>query len=79
MEIVFYMPCKPDWLCEPFAIIFSSMVAIGILLFIRLIYKEYQRLKRTEQVLQHRKTHYTIRKNMDKPYQPIRRPRNKKR
>lgn len=79
MDVEFYTPCKPDWLCEPFAIVFGILVLIGILLFIRLIYKEYKRMKRAGEVLKHRKIHYKIRKTLTKPYQPMRRPRNKKR
>lgn len=78
MEIELYMLCKPDWLCQPFAIIFAVFSVIGILLFIGLIYKEYKRLERVKRVLKHRKTHYKIRQQMEKPYRSIRRPTNKK-
>ena len=78
MEIELYTPCKPDWLCHPFAIIFAVLSVIGILLFIGLIYKEYKRLERVRSVLKHRKTHYKIRQQMEKPYRPIRRPNKRK-
>jgi hypothetical protein len=77
MDFKLYLPCQPHWICEPFLLLFSMLVGIGILLFIRLVYREYKNVERAKKVHQHRKVHYKIRKNMERPYPPRqkRRPR----
>ncbi len=78
-DVEFFVPCQPGWLCEPFILFFSVLVLIGFMFFVRLVYREYKRIERSRKVIKHRKVHYTIRKNMNKPYKPLRQPRNKKR
>ncbi len=68
MDFEWYLPCQPDWLCEPFFVSFSTLVLIGILLFIRLIYREYKRIDHAKKVLAHRKVHHSVRKTMERPY-----------
>ncbi|MDN3696968.1 MULTISPECIES: hypothetical protein [Vibrio] len=50
MEFEIYLPCKPDWLCESFMSVFSVLLLIGLILFIRIIYRESQKIKRRTKV-----------------------------
>ena len=43
MDFEIYTPCQPDWLCVPFLSVFSVILLIGLVLFIRILYREYQK------------------------------------
>lgn len=62
MELEFYSPCQPDWLCVPAVSIFSVLLLIGLGLFIRILYREYQKIHRSKRVRRQRRTHYRDRK-----------------
>lgn len=58
MDFLFYDPCEPRWLCRPFLMIFACLLLIGLIVFIRLIYREYVRLTRMRDVMARRRLHY---------------------
>jgi len=62
MDIVFYQPCQPDWLCKPFLSIFSVLLLIGLVLFIRILYREYNKIHRSKKIHRLRRVHYRERK-----------------
>lgn len=51
MDITWYLPCQPHWLCAPFMTTFTLLLLIGVILFIRIIIKEYQRIKRLKAIV----------------------------
>lgn len=50
MEFEIYLPCKPDWLCESFMSVFTVLLIVGLILFIRIIYRESKKIKRRNKV-----------------------------
>lgn len=62
MDFVFFQPCQPDWLCKPFLSVFSLLLLIGLVLFIRILYREYQKIQRAKKVRRMRRVHYRDRK-----------------
>ncbi|QMV14707.1 hypothetical protein Vspart_01976 [Vibrio spartinae] len=74
VQVFYYAPCKPDWLCRPALIVIGIMLVIGLILFIRLVIREYLRIHRTQYVLKRRRLHYKQRHKL-KPYHPMRWPR----
>jgi hypothetical protein len=64
MDIELYMPCQPDWLCQPFLSIFSVLLLIGLLFFVRIIYREYKNIQRTQELLRRRRQHYRDRMHL---------------
>ncbi|EGR2795483.1 hypothetical protein BOO91_01210 [Vibrio navarrensis] len=65
MDFEIYLPCQPDWLCESFLSVFTVLLLVGLVAFIRIIYREYRTIKRKNQVRKlrdtHRKDRYKIR------------------
>lgn len=65
MDFEIYLPCQPDWLCESFLSVFTVLLLVGLVAFIRIIYREYHTIKRKNQVRKlrdtHRKDRYKIR------------------
>ncbi|ELE7614370.1 hypothetical protein RB978_003214 [Vibrio vulnificus] len=65
MDFEIYLPCQPDWLCESFLSVFTILLIIGLVAFIRIIYREYLTTKRKTKVRKlrntHRKDRYKIR------------------
>ncbi|EGR1891422.1 hypothetical protein D3O61_07240 [Vibrio vulnificus] len=65
MDFEIYLPCQPDWLCESFLSVFTILLVIGLVAFIRIIYREYLTIKRKTKVRKlrntHRKDRYKIR------------------
>ncbi|WP_081946413.1 hypothetical protein [Vibrio navarrensis] len=65
MDFEIYLPCQPDWLCESFLSVFTVLLLVGLVAFIRIIYREYRTIKRKSQVRKlrstHRKDRYKIR------------------
>ncbi|MGY2574074.1 hypothetical protein [Vibrio sp. C8] len=62
MDFVFFQPCQPDWLCKPFLSVFSLLLLVGLVLFIRIVYREYQKIQRATKVRRLRRVHYRDRK-----------------
>ncbi|EPJ1367283.1 hypothetical protein ACTEZJ_001157 [Vibrio fluvialis] len=62
MDFEIYTPCQPDWLCVPFLSVFSVILLIGLVLFIRILYREYQKIQRSTKVRRLRRTYYRDRK-----------------
>ncbi|WP_165311180.1 hypothetical protein [Vibrio ziniensis] len=62
MDIVFFQPCQPDWICKPFLSVFSLLLIVGLVLFIRIVYREYLKIKRVKKVRRLRRVHYRDRK-----------------
>ncbi|MBF9000186.1 hypothetical protein [Vibrio nitrifigilis] len=62
MDFPLYVPCQPDWLCVPFLSVFSVLLLVGLILFIRLLYREYKKAHRVLKVHRHRRTRYRDRK-----------------
>ncbi len=62
MEFEIYMPCEPAWLCNSFLFLFSGLFILGLLAFIRILYREYQKIQRSQKVRKRRQTHYTKRR-----------------
>ncbi len=62
MDIVFFQPCQPDWICKPFLSIFSVLLIVGLVLFIRIVYRESLKIRRASKVRRLRRTHYRDRK-----------------
>ncbi|EGQ7996869.1 hypothetical protein D8T39_14400 [Vibrio vulnificus] len=65
MDFEIYLPCQPDWLCESFLSVFTILLIIGLVAFIRIIYREYLTIKRKTKVRKlrntNRKDRYKIR------------------
>ncbi|HDY7737641.1 hypothetical protein [Vibrio vulnificus] len=65
MDFEIYLPCQPDWLCESFLSVFTILLVVGLIAFIRIIYREYLTIKRKTKVRKlrntHRKDRYKIR------------------
>jgi len=57
MDFEIYLPCQPDWLCESFLSVFTILLIIGLVAFIRIIYREYLTIKRKTKVRKLRNTH----------------------
>lgn len=62
MDIVFFQPCQPDWICKPFLSIFSVLLIVGLVLFVRIVYRESLKIRRASKVRRLRRTHYRDRK-----------------
>lgn len=62
MEFEIYMPCQPDWLCQPFGYLFALLFLVGLGFFIRILYREYKKLQRSQKVKRLRRIHYRDRK-----------------
>lgn len=45
-DVPLYAPCQPHWLCVPFMSIFTLLLLIGLVFFIRIVYREYQKIQR---------------------------------
>ncbi len=50
MDVVFFQPCQPDWICKPFLSVFSVLLIIGLVLFIRIVYRESLKIRRAKKV-----------------------------
>ncbi|MDF2152308.1 hypothetical protein [Vibrio sp. CAU 1672] len=50
MDHQFYLPCQPDWLCKPFMTVFTLLLVIGLLAFIRIVYQEYLSIQNRDKV-----------------------------
>jgi len=46
MEFEIYMPCEPAWICDSFLVLFAVLLAMGLVGFIYLLYKEHRRINR---------------------------------
>jgi len=46
MEFEIYMPCEPAWICDSFLALFAVLLAMGLVGFIYLLYKEHRRINR---------------------------------
>jgi uncharacterized membrane protein YcjF (UPF0283 family) len=46
MEFEIYMPCEPAWICDSFLALFSVLLAMGLVAFIYILYKEHRRINR---------------------------------
>ncbi|TFH90646.1 hypothetical protein [Vibrio ouci] len=46
MEFEIYMPCEPAWICDSFLVLFSVLLAMGLVGFIYILYKEHRRINR---------------------------------
>ncbi|HFQ5226338.1 TPA: hypothetical protein ACGVAQ_001530 [Vibrio vulnificus] len=70
MDFEIYLPCQPDWLCESFLSVFTILLIIGLIAFIRIIYREYLTIKRKTKVRKlrntHRKDRYKIRNSISR-------------
>ena len=44
MDIEIYMPCNPVWFCETLEVLFAILFLVGALFFIRIVWKEHQRI-----------------------------------
>ena len=62
MDFPVFTPCQPNWLCMPFLVVFALAMVIGLGLFIRIIYREYQKIQRAQQVRRLRRIPYRERK-----------------
>ena len=49
-DVPLYAPCQPHWLCVPFMGIFALLLLIGLVFFIRIIYREYLKIQRAQKV-----------------------------
>ncbi|AQP35983.1 MULTISPECIES: hypothetical protein [Vibrio] len=58
MDFDLYLPCQPGWICQPFAYLFALLAMIGLGFFIRIIYREYQKIQRAQKVRRLRRIHY---------------------
>ncbi len=47
-DVPLYAPCQPHWLCVPFMGIFALLLLIGLVFFIRIIYREYLKIQRAQ-------------------------------
>jgi len=45
MDFEIYLPCKPDWICEPLSYFFGFLLVICIIAMIYFIRKENRRIK----------------------------------
>ncbi|RQW61045.1 hypothetical protein EES38_21420 [Vibrio viridaestus] len=45
MDFEIYLPCEPDWICEPLLIFFGLIFAAMLLILIVLIIKEHRKIK----------------------------------
>lgn len=50
MDIDFYLPCQPEWLCVPFMTVFGLLLLAGLIKFIRIAYREYKKIERAKAV-----------------------------
>ncbi|EEZ00221.1 hypothetical protein JG636_05525 [Vibrio cholerae] len=66
-DVPLYAPCQPHWLCVPFMSIFTLLLLIGLGFFIRVIYREYQKIQRAKKVRRLRRIHYRDRKGSGRP------------
>jgi uncharacterized membrane protein YcjF (UPF0283 family) len=48
MEFEIYMPCEPAWICDSFLALFAVLLAMGLVGFIYILYKEYRRINRVK-------------------------------
>ncbi|EKO3723093.1 hypothetical protein P0F27_000196 [Vibrio metschnikovii] len=62
MDIDFYMPCQPEWLCVPFMTVFGLLLLAGLVKFIRIAYREYKKIERAKAVKKQRRVNYRERK-----------------
>lgn len=62
MDFEIYMPCQPEWFCTSFLWLFSVLLLIGLAGFIRILYKEHQKILRASRVRRRRRTHHRRRK-----------------
>lgn len=46
MEFEIYMPCEPAWICDSFLALFAVLLAMGLVAFIYILYKEHRRINR---------------------------------
>lgn len=66
-DVPLYAPCQPHWLCVPFMSIFAVLLLIGLVFFIRIIYREYLKIQRAQKVRRLRRTHYRDRQGGGRP------------
>lgn len=62
MDFAFFVPCQPDWLCVPFMSVFTLLLLVGLYLFGRMLFREYQKMQRAKKTRRLRRTHYRDRK-----------------
>ncbi|MCA2017477.1 hypothetical protein LDJ79_15235 [Vibrio tritonius] len=62
MDFAFFVPCQPDWLCVPFMSVFTLLLLVGLFLFGRMLFREYQKMQRAKKTRRLRRTHYRDRK-----------------
>ncbi len=62
MEFEIYMPCEPEWICTSFLWLFAMMFLLGLVGFICILYREYQKIQRASRVRKQRKIHHSKRK-----------------
>lgn len=62
MDFDFFLPCQPEWLCKPFMSVFSLLLLIGLVLFVRMGYREYLKIQRAKNIKRRRRIHYRDRK-----------------
>jgi uncharacterized membrane protein YcjF (UPF0283 family) len=48
MEFEIYMPCEPAWICDSFLALFAALLAMGLVGFIYILYKEHRRINRVK-------------------------------
>ncbi|KOO13126.1 hypothetical protein AKJ18_20375 [Vibrio xuii] len=48
MEFEIYMPCEPAWICDSFLALFAVLLAMGLVGFIYILYKEHRRINRVK-------------------------------
>ncbi|MGL4380475.1 MAG: hypothetical protein ACRCTB_05305 [Vibrio sp.] len=66
-DVPLYAPCQPHWLCVPFMSVFTLLLLIGLGFFIRIIYREYQKIQRASKVRRLRRIPYRDRKGSGRP------------
>ncbi|MEF1290723.1 hypothetical protein QTO00_12905 [Vibrio sp. M260118] len=62
MEFEIYMPCEPAWICDSFLFLFAALFIIGLIGFVYILYKEYQKIQRASRVKHRRSIHHSKRK-----------------
>ncbi|KLN65791.1 MULTISPECIES: hypothetical protein [Vibrio] len=63
MEFEIYMPCEPAWICDSFLLLFTVLLAMGLIGFIYILYKEYRKIQRASRVRRRRNIHHSKRKH----------------
>ncbi|PWI32176.1 hypothetical protein DI392_15965 [Vibrio albus] len=56
VEIEIYLPCRPEAVCDVINGVIALLFVIGVLMFIRVICKEYDQIKHKNNIRQKKKT-----------------------